>query len=157
MKPLTKSNIDDVLCNFQKYLLSFVDTAHKNPKPHYYLIIPSSDNEFAVVSLITSKIDTVKNRYKDSPEARNCLLKLDSSHINTLWKDSIIDANSVEIITKEALLKKDSIKYVENDGCIEICIFVSLITCIRNSPVISPKNKKKIEKHCVSVIKKLIK
>jgi len=112
---------------------------------HLYVIVPIKKDNQHLVCMITSKVDKRINYYRRvNPNALQGLVRINKSELNFLKKDSLIDCNQAELLTKEELIIR--IKHDKNfklhNHAIPMNIKEKLIKAIKNSPLINVSNKR---------------
>jgi hypothetical protein len=130
-------------------ILFFKDTKHEpEAGPHFWVIFPVSPALRFSVSIVTSQIDKRKKYYQMNNKALKCLVKISNDIFAFLNKESVIDCNRMELLSKEELIKR-----VDPTGPCEIktterfpsFLRREIFSAIDQSPLISPDIKKIIK------------
>ncbi len=77
-----------------------------SPEPHYFVVLNSnpSANEFLVLIVASSKVETVKRRRKNLPEST--LVEIAPTDYSEFSQQSIIDCNQCFRFSRQELLNK---------------------------------------------------
>lgn len=130
-------------------VLFFKDIKH-DPQagPHFWVVFPVSQVlQFSVI-IITSQIDRREKYYQKNPKALRCLVKISNDIFPFLNKESVIDCNRMELLSKEELIRR-----LDPAGPCQIktrerfpsFLKREIFSAIDQSPLISPDIKKIIK------------
>lgn len=75
--------------------------------PHFYLLIPTVEDQFLVVCIITSKVDKQKERYAPCGEDKY-VIEVGPKDISCLTRDSVIVCPQAQLMQKDVLLERIS-------------------------------------------------
>lgn len=125
--------------------IRFKDINHSpDAPPHYYFLIPSNDasNSVYIISIVTSKFEKRLYYYQNTPnpKATQSLVRLEKGAFSFITKESAIDCNKAEKLTKRDLLKridKNTGMTIEKHG-IESDLKEKIVYAIMNSPLVPP-------------------
>ena len=134
-------NLDEAWRNSDKFYLYYKDPKFtiNNPKvtAHMYIILPSSDDECIVITLITSS-----QKYKKFYDEKclNCVIKLKNNELDFITKDCVIDCNMAELKEKSELIDNGAKAY----KCKKIPqnLLNEIKRKIKQSPIVKRKIKK---------------
>jgi len=89
-------------------ILFFKDTTHnKNAPPHFYVAFPVKDGQYLVICILTSQVESQKNYYRrTNPKAVRSLIQISRDDLSFLNKDTAIDCNRAEMLSREELKKR---------------------------------------------------
>ena len=140
--------IQDSLTSQKLYL--FKNKTYSNTAPaHYYLAIKTNNDNYILLTMLTSQVEKKKIFYEDSPSLLSSLIQISASNITKisprLHLDSCIDCNRPILKTNEELLAniaENSFEYI--DACIENSLIVEIIDAIKSSPQVRPNIKNTI-------------
>jgi PemK-like protein. len=105
-------------------------------KEHFYIVVPLTDNKFILLCLITSQGEN-KKRFYDSNPLINYLIKTNKKELDCLNKDSFIDCNQPQFISKTDLKNKISeLKVI--DTVISKSLKSKILTSLKKSPAVKP-------------------
>ncbi len=137
--------IQDSLTSQKLYLFknkTYVDTAPS----HYHLAIKTNNDNYILLTMLTSQVDKKKIFYEDLPSSLSSLVQISASDINKistrLHLDSCIDCNKPILKTNEELLatiSEDSFEYI--DASIDNNLILEIIDAIKSSPQVRPNIK----------------
>jgi hypothetical protein len=134
--------------NHTGYVLYFKNPTHllRDPKapPHYHIIIPINSDDFLLLTMLTSKVQKVKDRYFDNKNGFECLVEIKKEQIDITYKDSIVDCNECLHFSKESLLSNPSLQVIACDPFIDEAILHTIKTAIKKSKTVKASIKKKI-------------
>ena len=132
-------------------ILFFKDAAHDpNAPPHFWVIFPVSLILRFSMCIITSQDKRVNFYRKTNAKALKSLVKITNDIFAFLTKESVIDCNRMELLSKEELLKR-----IDPKGPCEIKAISEkfpsflkreIFSAIDQSPLISSDIKKTIKK-----------
>lgn len=132
--------INQLIKNDQFYLCIFTDISHK-PKaaPHFYFFVPVKIKYNLLICMITSQVDKIRNFYISNKKASASLINIDKEDLSVIQKESVIDCNNTELLTKQQLIRridpKKSIKIVRYEKDIPNDLKERIINGIENSPL----------------------
>lgn len=87
------------------------DHAQEVP-PHYWITIPSKNNSWVLLCIITSQIEKRERHYqKVNSNALPSLVKVTPTDLPFLVKESVIDCNKVLLVEKRSFYKVIDPKY----------------------------------------------
>lgn len=140
--------IQDSLTSQKLYL--FKNKTYSNTAPaHYHLAIKTNNDNYILLTMLTSQVEKKKIFYEDSPSLLSSLIQISASNITKisprLHLDSCIDCNRPILKTNEELLAniaENSFEYI--DACIENSLIVEIIDAIKSSPQVRPNIKNTI-------------
>lgn len=131
-------------------VVHFKDVRHaSDAPPHYYITIPLNDDVSLLLCIITSQIEKRTTFYsKTNKSAVSCLVPVDKQVLPFLTRESIIECNQPEILTKEELAKCVNPKHKFNVTQRDIPpdLKGKVLDAIKSSPLVEPFIKKMIEK-----------
>lgn len=136
-------NIDDSFDTSRVYLFKNKDYAKEAPK-HYHISIKIKDDNYILLTLITSQVEKKKRFYElSNPILLNGLVFLNDT-INILDKKSCIDCNQPLFLTKEELSAKvdGNIEFIEVK--IDNSLKENVIQAIKNSAMVREEIKELI-------------
>ena len=89
-------------------ILYFKDLNHDKDAPcHFYVAFPIKDDLSLIICILTSQVEAQKGYYKrTNPKAVKCLIEIDRNILSFLNKETIIDCNKAELLSKEELKKR---------------------------------------------------
>lgn len=117
----------------------------ENAPPHFYVVIPANDAVDLILCIITSKVEKREKYYwTRNPRAASSLVKIDSTIFPFLSKDSVIDCNQTQLLSKNDLKKKVHHKYDFNVKASDIphSLLLEIKSAIKNSPLVRDSIKK---------------
>lgn len=103
------------------------------------------NNNYVLLTLITSQVDKKKRFYKlSNPKLLESLIIISSDDIDVLSKESCIDCNQPIFLTKEELLAKidGSIEFIEVK--MDMNLKEKIIQAIKKSPMVRDEIKEQI-------------
>jgi hypothetical protein len=108
------------------------------------VVIPVNESIDLILTMITSKIESVTNYYSGNPGAFASLVSLDGKELSFLNRSSLIDCNNIELIAKADLLKKidPSYGFELKTSTVPDELKQRIIRAITHSPVVKPIIKK---------------
>ena len=98
-----------ILNTIDNFCILFFKDTRQDPKapPHFYVIFPVNLALRFSVSIITSQIRKREEYYrKTNTKALRSLVKMNNDIFDFLAKESIIDCNHMELLSKEELIKR---------------------------------------------------
>ena len=135
----------------------FRDVNHQaGSPPHFYVVFPVNAEQDLVVTIITSQVDSQKRYYQRiKKDACDALVPVSQDILAILKRDreSIVDCNHAELLTKFELAKRvDQSEPYEIKNC-KIPAFFKKDICaaIRKSPLISPRLQKMVKEYLKSL------
>lgn len=139
------------LPNIEKACILFFKDLRFDPSapPHFYITIPLEPGKIFVLCIITSQIEKRRNYYsKGNPEALNSLIIIEKGYFNFLRKDSLIDCNQTEILTRRQFLERIDMEFgLEIKlNYLPFNLGKEILNAIVKSPLISQKVKDMISK-----------
>lgn len=138
------NNIEDSFKTLKLYLFKNRDYDKNAPK-HYHISIKVKNNNYVLLTLITSQVDKKKRFYKlSNPKLLESLIIISSDDIDVLSKESCIDCNQPIFLTKEELLAKidGSIEFIEVK--MDMNLKEKIIQAIKKSPMVRDEIKEQI-------------
>ena len=134
-------SLDEVWQNSDEFYLYYKDPKfiinNPNVSAHMYIILPCSDDECIVITLITSS-----QKYKKLYDKKqlNCVITLKSNELDFINKDCVVDCNMAELKEKLELISSGAKAY----KCEKIPqkLLNEIKQKIKQSPVVKRKVKK---------------
>lgn len=117
----------------------------ENAPPHFYVVIPVNDAFDLILCIITSKVEKRERYYcTRNPKAASSLVKIGPTIFSFLSKDSVIDCNQTQLLSKNDLKKKVHHKYDFNIKSSDITssLLSEIKNAIKNSPLVRDSIKK---------------
>lgn len=140
---MTLDELEQALKTPDEFIIRYKDPEFLATNPsvsaHMYIIIPYSDNEVLLLTMITSSEFSKRTA---NPAMLECIIDIKADEFDFIYKDSIIDCNQYFLKTKAEL--------VENNAKLEKCnklpsYFLEMIKKrIKQSPMVKKKIKKYI-------------
>lgn len=124
----------------------FTDRSLTSAEPHYFIVVNSNPlkQQFLLLSVVTSQIDSVKLRRKACPET---LVELDPQNCEALKKPSIVDCNDLKCVPladfNERYVRKD-IRCCDKD--LSVNLRKALRKAIHASKILADEFKVLVEK-----------
>jgi hypothetical protein len=102
---------EDLLNSIRDFcVIYFKDSKHqKDAPPHFYVTFPVRDALSLIICIITSQVATQKEYYRrTNAKAEKCLIQVSNDVFSFLdrKKNSVIDCNQAELLSKEELRKR---------------------------------------------------
>lgn len=128
----------------------FKDILHdKNSPPHRYIVIPTDNDLYLIVCIITSQIDNKFSYYsKRNEKCLASLVVLEANELDCLTTKSVIDCNNALYLHKHALVKRivpGTYTYIPDN--IDQEIIARTLIAIDSSPLVKRNVKKSIQIH----------
>lgn len=134
IEAIIKSIESPCICHFK-------DINHPKDSPcHFYVVIPVNNTSDLILCIITSKKEKRKAYYnRIKPKASESLVKINRQDFPFLNRDSIVDCNRAELISKNIFKKRIDSNHnlkikVRN---IEPSVLKKIKTAIKNSPLVA--------------------
>jgi len=128
--------------------IHFKDTKHSpTAPPHYYFVISSNrvSEVLYLISMVTSQFEKRLYYYQNTPNphATQSLVRLEPGSFKFIVKESAVDCNTVEQLTKDDFLKRIDKDVGVNikERNISTDFKQRIITAILNSPIVAPALK----------------
>jgi len=142
------NKLEDAIKNPLSYVLYFKNPTHlsRDPKapPHYHIIIPINSDECLLLTMLTSKVEKIKERYYDNDDCLSCLVEIKRAEIEFVYKNSVIDCNECLYLPKESLLNNPTLKVIPCEPFIDDKILDIIKKAIKKSKIVKLRIKKKI-------------
>lgn len=120
----------------------FQDNNLKYPGPHWYIIIPTPDQPYFLLNMITSHGYDLTKYYESTkkPKAAKCLVKISNNEFEFLDRNSVINCNECErLSTDEIIHRMDEDKgFRHYPNRIPAYLRQEIVSAIIRSPLISP-------------------
>jgi len=128
--------------------IRFKDVKHAPTAPHhYYFVIPSNEMSevLYIISIVTSRFENRLYFYQKTPnpKATESLVRLEKGSFGFVTKESAINCNAAEKLTKTDLLRRidKNVGMKIEEPNIEIDLKEKIISAIMNSPLVAPALK----------------
>ena len=113
---------------------------HAQAPPHFFVVIPIADARNLVISIITSKVEK-RARFYDE-KGQSSLVGVSPRNLCCLSKDSIVDCNQAEALSKRELLSRvdptRGFRIGASGDQIDPSLKERILNAIKSSPNVKP-------------------
>ena len=114
--------------------------------PHFHVVIPTLQNQYLVLCLISTKIDQRKKFYSPAGEEKY-LVQVSHDTLSCLTKESIVDCPAAELLDRDTLLNRiEELNNLKTVGCeVSSSLRARIKKAIMSSAVVETRIKKLIK------------